>query len=88
MPTLHRRRVPELDVGRHGKIVGNRLRLSGPFLAVIDDSVGVDFDENEANLEGTVNGNFMSLMGEGGARGDIEGESLSCNGFASADAHR
>jgi hypothetical protein len=81
-------RVPEVNVERRGSIVGNRLRLSGPFLTVIDDSADIDLDENRAYLEGTVTGNVMSLMGEGSARGSIEGEALTCSGMSVADAFR
>lgn len=81
-------RVPQLDLQRTGTIVGNRMRLSGPFLTVVDASVDVDFAENRAALEGTVTGNHMSLMGEGNARGNIEGEDLSCSGMSLAEGFR
>lgn len=79
--------VPQVG-DRTGTIVGNRMRLEGPFLVVIDDSVAIAFTENRAMLEGTVDGNHMSLMGEGRARGVVEGEDLTCNGMSVADAHR
>jgi hypothetical protein len=79
--------VPEINGSRGGVIVGNRMRLSGPFLLPVPDA-DVRFNENLVTIEGTVTANRMSLMGTGRSSGSVDGIGFRCDGMSTAEGSR
>jgi hypothetical protein len=75
--------VPETSIVRSGTIVGNRMRLTGPFLEAVAGS-GASFSQNTVTIEGTVSGNQLSLSGDGVGGGTINGVPFSCTGSSTA----
>jgi len=79
-------RVPGLDVERRGIVVGNRLRLSGPFLVATES--GVSIRDNVVTVEGTVQGRQMQLTGSAHGSGSSHGHPFTCDGSSTANAYR
>jgi hypothetical protein len=75
-----------VSINRSGKIVGNRMRLTGPFL--VATVPGVSFGKNLSIVDGTVDGNSMDLTGSAEGNGSIEGQSFSCSGTSTATGTR
>jgi hypothetical protein len=74
--------VPGLDLPREGKIEGNNVSFTGPF--VIPFVGGVNFTQNTAAIEGTIiDENRIAVNGAGIATGTFEGGSFSCTGDSS-----
>ncbi|MCK6554924.1 hypothetical protein L6Q96_10145 [Candidatus Binatia bacterium] len=78
--------VPETNMTRSGKIVGNRMRLVGRFLMSTDP--GVRFKPNITVIDGEVKGSNLSMMGTGLARANISGVQVSCEGQSTAEGYR
>lgn len=79
-------RVPGTNASRTGTITGNQLRLSGPFAEPL--GLGVNFSQNEVNIEGIVEQNQMSLTGSGVASGTANGVPFSCDGNSEGTFNR
>ena len=78
--------VPGVNATRRGTIVGNRIRLVGPFLVAADSSVS--FSDNQAVVEGTVSDGTLDLSGTGHATGQANGVLISCEGMSTASGSR
>ncbi len=75
-----------ISVRRLGKIVGNRMRLKGPFLAATVPDVS--FGKNVSIVDGTVNGQSMYLTGTAEGDGSFQGQNFTCSGSSTATGTR
>ena len=75
-----------VSLKRSGKIVGNRMRLTGPFLVAIVP--GVSFGRNLSIVDGTVDGDRMDLTGTAEGDGNIQGQGFTCSGTSTATGTR
>lgn len=78
--------LPGVGIERTGTIDGSSINFSGPI--AVPDVEGVTFTENNATVEGMVDGDTMTLAGTGSASGSFGGLSFSCEGDAMATFER
>jgi len=75
-----------VTVSRSGKVVGNRMRLTGPFLVARDGSVSIG--KNQSVVDGAVTGNRLDLRGLAEADGKAQGKRFTCTGTSRATGTR
>ena len=69
--------VPGVGVQRTGRVDGNSVTFTGPFLLSNGE---IDFTINESTASGTVMGDTIVLDGEGRAEGRVQGVRVRCFG--------